>query len=722
MKRIAILIFLLCFLSCRLSAQKISDEEKEILVLQDTRSLGENNKLLSYLNSDSKNLVIKTLNALANIADTNTADDIGKELLSHGDAQIREYAAFALGQIPNKRSAEYLSLALTKEADEEVVSRIMDALGRTGNEEDLIKLCNYQTDNDVIKAGIAMSIARFGMRKIKNERGFEKLDSIVDETLHRTHNQFILKSVAYAYNRIGDEKFLNEPTRFNLELLLITTHNIPEVRMWTYSALGKKKYLMYLEAIPPPEGTGNLSHDTFKEIDWRVRVNALNTLANVNYKISSPYPEMDTDLLIHGIDDNNESISLLVISAIGKIFVDTSLGEKNLKRVEKKLKDVLETSHGKCSYRQRSASAEALATIFKDKVKDELIKVYKNTNDWDVKAGIIRAFGKFEDGKIYRTVRELISEDVRKFSEKNPGQTNALASSKDMLKLYRAFVEMLTSLDKKVNEEEKNNIRLIYSEFLSSKDPILTDLTLTALMDSMYIKYKIETQKIIMFDYEELKLPGDADVMQLYIQAMGGLKMNEAIDLLEKNLKSENYDIAKVSADALKKITGKDYESQITAQKYRTDFDWEYIEKLKDKKNVVMKTNKGDIKLELFPDAAPFTVQSFLKLAERRYYDGTVFHRVVPNFVIQGGDPTGTGYSGPGYSIRSEFSPLTYETGYLGMASSGKDTEGSQFFITHSPQPHLDGRYTIFGKVTDGMDVVDKIQVGDVLEQLIIDN
>jgi cyclophilin family peptidyl-prolyl cis-trans isomerase/HEAT repeat protein len=717
------IIFFILIANSAAFGQKLSNEEKEILMLQDTRSLGENNKLLNYLNSDSKNLVIRTLYTLANIADSNTIDDIGKVLLSNGDAQIREYAAFALGQIPVKRSAEYLSKALDAEQNTEVLCRVLNSIGRTGDEEDLNRVSGYQTENDSVRACIAMSIARFGMRKIKNEQGFRKLDSLVDRSFHGEYNVDIIKNVSYAYARIGDEKFLNVPNRVDLEFLLTASVSIPEARMWTYSAMGKKKGLyrpLIFERVlafseAPPS-------DYWIETDWRARVNALNTISNFDYKIQSPHMEVTISRLLSVIDGDNESISLLVIQDLGKIFEDTVIAKKTMEEIEKKLKSILESTYNRYSYRQKSEAAIALATIFKDKAKAELIKVYKNANDWDVKTGIIRAFGKFEDGKIYRTVRGLISEDVQKFGEKNPGSTNALASSKQMLKLYRAFIEMLTSLDKKVNDEDKNNIRLIYSEFLSSKDPILTDLTLTALMDSMYIKYRPETQKIIMFDYEELKLPNDADVMQLYIQAMGELKMNEAIPLLEKDLKSESYDIAKASADALMKITGNDYESQITAQRYKTDFDWEYIEKLNDKRFVVMKTNKGEIKLELFPETAPFTVQGFLKLAEKHYYDSTVFHRVVPNFVIQGGDPTGTGYSGPGYSIRSEFSPLTYETGYLGMASSGKDTEGSQFFITHSPQPHLDGRYTIFGKVTEGMDVVDRIQVGDILLQLIMSN
>lgn len=105
---------------------------------------------------------------------------------------------------------------------------------------------------------------------------------------------------------------------------------------------------------------------------------------------------------------------------------------------------------------------------------------------------------------------------------------------------------------------------------------------------------------------------------------------------------------------------------------------------------------------------------SMIKLATQRgFYRGLQFHRVVSNFVVQGGDPRGDGWGGPGYSLRSEFSPLSYETGTVGIASAGKDTEGSQFFITHSPQPHLDGRYTVIGRVVEGMDVVDKLQVGD---------
>jgi peptidyl-prolyl cis-trans isomerase B (cyclophilin B) len=132
----------------------------------------------------------------------------------------------------------------------------------------------------------------------------------------------------------------------------------------------------------------------------------------------------------------------------------------------------------------------------------------------------------------------------------------------------------------------------------------------------------------------------------------------------------------------------------------------------------VIHTKKGDINIELFADDSPMTVDNFIQLARSGFYNGLSFVRVVPNFVIQGGDPRGDQNGGPGYQIRDEINLRQYETGTVGMALSGKDTGGSQFFITHSPQPHLDGGYTIFGRVTEGMDVVNRIARGDRMERV----
>jgi cyclophilin family peptidyl-prolyl cis-trans isomerase len=128
----------------------------------------------------------------------------------------------------------------------------------------------------------------------------------------------------------------------------------------------------------------------------------------------------------------------------------------------------------------------------------------------------------------------------------------------------------------------------------------------------------------------------------------------------------------------------------------------------------VLTTQKGTFTIDLLPDDAPLTVDNFIKLARAGYFNGLEVHRVVPNFVMQDGDPRGDGNGGPGWSIRCEMNMVPYERGAVGMALSGKDTGGSQWFVTHSPQPHLDGGYTVFGRVNEtGMKVVDKIVRGD---------
>ncbi|HNW59174.1 MAG TPA: peptidylprolyl isomerase [bacterium] len=138
---------------------------------------------------------------------------------------------------------------------------------------------------------------------------------------------------------------------------------------------------------------------------------------------------------------------------------------------------------------------------------------------------------------------------------------------------------------------------------------------------------------------------------------------------------------------------------------------------------VKLETSRGLIELELYPQYAPVTVNNFVFLSREGFYDGVTFHRVIANFMIQGGDPTGTGRGGPGYRFADEFedNPLTHETGVISMANAGPGTNGSQFFITHAPQPHLNGHHTVFGKVVHGQEVVDAMRQGDVIQKVTIE-
>ena len=133
-----------------------------------------------------------------------------------------------------------------------------------------------------------------------------------------------------------------------------------------------------------------------------------------------------------------------------------------------------------------------------------------------------------------------------------------------------------------------------------------------------------------------------------------------------------------------------------------------------------IETPRGEFRIRLAGAEAPLTVANFVKLARAKFFDGVAVHRVVPNFVLQDGDPTGTGNGGPGYEIRDELNPLPYERGAVGMALSGPDTGGSQWFVTHSPQPHLNALYTVFGRIAAGQEVVERIEQGDRITRVTI--
>ncbi len=136
----------------------------------------------------------------------------------------------------------------------------------------------------------------------------------------------------------------------------------------------------------------------------------------------------------------------------------------------------------------------------------------------------------------------------------------------------------------------------------------------------------------------------------------------------------------------------------------------------------VLDTSRGKISITLTPDKTPLTIANFVNLAARGYYDGLVFHRVIPDFMVQGGDPEGRGYGGPGYTFKDEFdSSLKHDrAGVFSMANAGPGTNGSQFFITHTATPWLDGKHTVFGFVNEGQEVVDTIKQGDTITSLTI--
>jgi cyclophilin family peptidyl-prolyl cis-trans isomerase/HEAT repeat protein len=212
------------------------------------------------------------------------------------------------------------------------------------------------------------------------------------------------------------------------------------------------------------------------------------------------------------------------------------------------------------------------------------------------------------------------------------------------------------------------------------------------------------------------------DAALALLGALAKQKTPAANDAIKNALDSRDHLIRRRAVALLKANGAGDFSSRIgTVQTRNTAADYRRaLSRIGRNVRAVVTTSKGSFTIELLPEAAPLTVDNFVQLARRAFFRGITIHRVVPNFVIQDGDPRGDGNGGPPYQIRCEINQVPYDRAAVGMALSGKDTGGSQWFVTHSPQPHLDGGYTVFGRVVSGMDVVDKIIRGDVIKSIAI--
>jgi cyclophilin family peptidyl-prolyl cis-trans isomerase len=212
------------------------------------------------------------------------------------------------------------------------------------------------------------------------------------------------------------------------------------------------------------------------------------------------------------------------------------------------------------------------------------------------------------------------------------------------------------------------------------------------------------------------------DAALAIIGALAKQKNATANEAIKTALNSQNQLIRRRAVALLKANGTGDFSDRIgTVQTLNKPIDYRRaIARIGKKVTATVVTSKGSFTIEFLPAEAPLTIDNFIQLARRGYFNGQTIPRVVPNFVIQAGDPRGDQNGGPGYSIRCEINEVAFERASLGMALSGKDTGGSQWFVTHSPQPHLDGGYTVFGRVIRGMDVVDGIARGDTIRQVIV--
>ena len=477
-----------------------------------------------------------------------------------------------------------------------------------------------------------------------------------------------------------------------------------------------------LAAAEVKESADDLIKAITGDSDVRVRVSAIRALGNLNIAESSAvlllrgealFNDYKRSKFAHPVEKNE---LLEVITSLGRILAGTA-DERALKLI----RDFREADH-----RHSPETEIAFARI----APSQYVTTFSDRPDWQALsaqyqglAEIARLDAKAAEVKS-RARLILVGEIATRFNSA-PINDQTLKSRPDLVQAFAAF--------------KSENTSGIFRPLLDDKDVFVRAAIAGVLADQPVSKENVEELKRA-FD-RALVMDKQYDDAQLAIlDALNKLDKKESVGTLLVALGAPDYLVRKKAFEMLQdESLQKDFPGLPTslenARKKREDnvlaysgafgtrlgqvlnTDTDYRRALARKNGsvkAIVRTEKGAFTIDLLPEDAPLTVDNFIKLARANYFNGLEVHRVVPNFVMQDGDPRGDGNGGPGWSIRCEINMVPYERGAVGMALSGKDTGGSQWFVTHSPQPHLDGGYTVFGRVNEtGMRVVDNIVRGD---------
>ena len=691
-----------------LEAQRLSDTERDILTLQDLRSLGEG-RLLSYLANSDANLRYRAAMACANLQDSISLPHLLRSLRD-STPKVREAAAFALGQLRHASSqdsilaVDSLIAGFRVENDPSVQARILEAMGRIGDEQALDAVTEFPDSLvGAVKAEQAMSIGRFALRGIKNERSMWFCFDLLGD-----QNPEVRWGALFALWRTAPHGLIDvEISKRRDDLVKLAADPSPDVRMNLVTLLGRSKSRDLVDVLRA------LERRERQKGDWRVQVQIVLSLAMLvltNQDLAGDFLEY--------LNSENDHVKIASLVALAGLPRQTIQSSKDSTRVRQTLLRLADTKSPKAEL-VRGEAFVSLARIFPD---DFNKKNFINEKDLSVreKTKVLEGLSLIPTAKSMVVVlRHLESDSIR----------IAMAA----WDFIRRFLTPSTISRMRSGDPDLLEIRsMLYSKTLNSLkrgDMAITNLVANALGDTSFygmLKTAGNEDSLISalsLSYDRLNSPDDNEAMQAVLVAMGRINDARFLPSLEKGLKDRDRSVADVAMASLRQITGKDTTAPVSTSSppVHVDFDWETFESVKPGQTATLQTSKGTIRFQLLRDEAPFTVLSFVKLVKRRFFDGLSFHRVVPNFVVQGGDPRGDGWGGPGYAIRSEYSLQKYDRGSFGVASSGKDTEGCQFFITHLPTPHLDGRYTIFARLVEGFDVLDNLQVGDTIVRITLD-
>ncbi len=614
--------------------------------------------LYSYLHESSYLVRAAACLALGRIGRPEAVPQLAETLRDDRRPEVREQAAFALGLIPTSASAVALLAGAEKELS------LMAGSGRRGSPEVLGEV--LLALGRVNQPGTATEVMRglLHPHPLVREQALESLalladSSSVDAIVRASHDpvESVAWRAAYALGKFQDERAVQR----EIELL---GHSSAMVRAFAAKGLGQ---------IGPPLAltAEDALVSRLHESEWTVRVNAARALGQLGAKEAVPQlSSMLADEVFH-----------VRAAALGALHALAPISDPGPLDV---------ACRDTCSV-VRLAAYAALAANLPDGASAQLREGLQDSS------GVVR-------GECYELLGEHPDPDAR-------ATLNAAFDQHTDMEIRPHALEGIASLGGE--------------DAISILKTALRDDDWTVATTAATDLGKLGDESVIdplLACYQSWDQRHQVEVCEAALSSLGELKAAEATTILKQVLSESNDRRLRVAArNALAEILP-EKEAAGLPRVEDIVMDVRPIQRSpkqpalvseSNARELILHTSRGRIVIDLYFDVAPQSCESFARLAESGFFDGLDFHRVVPNFVIQGGDPLGTGWGDAGYLLRSEWSSLRFERGSVGIATNGKDTGSCQLFITHSPQPHLNARYTLIGRVAEGMDVVDAIQVED---------
>ena len=714
---------------------------------------------------------LPTLVKIVRAEDERRFDRDLQDLMKSPAAEIRTRAALAAGRIGNEKSIADLTALLEKEANQTARQTAAFALGEIESAkaaDSILKLLQNENETPEIRAVAVEAAGKIAAANAKNEKSAALGEAILDvleaEHLKQSRNRDVVLLGLTAALRARPEKadlavakFLtdkdervradagnalarlrtkNANIAGQLRALLLSDQS-PIVRANAARALGaaedKDALTLLVEAAATDE-------------DGRVRVSAIRAVANLKDKTAAaPLLERSEKLLADykkakpkfaNPPEKNEILE--IAAALGRLL-QNSYNDRAIKFLQEfRIQDSAKSPEIEIAFARVAPKNYYQASGNPGGIK--LLIEPASHFYWQTLANIGQGLGEIANLEI-KDNSDFSKRDAEKWirSLLEQAENERIV---DRLKKYENIIPLaLPDLIRAVAAFKPNDLNTFLTKYSKHKD-VIVRATAAELLGEQPASAENIKALTDAFNKALVSDKNENDAQLAILSALIKSNKNEAVSSLKIALDAPDYLVRRHAAQLIKE-NGLTKEFPNVDEKVGTIKPYNPASRTKlgqilnaepdyrralSRRNgqvkAVLTTEKGAFTIEFFPEEAPLTVDNFVKLAKANYFNGLTVHRVVPNFVVQDGDPRGDGNGGPGWQIRDEINTIPYERGAVGMALSGKDTGGSQWFVTHSPQPHLEGGYTVFGSVSPtDMKVVDQIARGDrILSVRIIEN